>query len=818
MPGLLEAYGIPGAGIALVVDGEVVWTGAYGLADVERGLPMTPQIVFRGESLSKPVTAWGVLKLVEEGRVELDQPVERYLGGFTLPRGKFSSEGVTVRRLLGNTAGLPLGTLGVEFPPGAPMPSLEEALAREARPLLPPGAVFHYSNPGFNLLELLVERVTGRPFERYMEEEILRPLGMEEAEYGWSGRLEGRVAMGYDLEGTPVPFYVYPENGSGGLLLTVDDAARFIVAGVDGGRSPSMGGGVLPPASLRLLRIPVVERLGIYSLVAHGYGLGHLVETLPTGQTAVFHGGQGHGWMTHLHMVPATGDGLVILTNSQRSWPFIAGLVEDWAVWRGFGGVGMERITRGVAVLRFIVGLLLLAALVQGVRLLAGVASRRRGFSPLQGEGRVLRGVQFAVFLLVVGLVGWAMSLDYFFLSSVFPRWTPRLGMASLLLAGVLLASALFPRLERGAPKEVGGGGRGAGTRRAQSLLLLFVLPGAGACGARATAADLPAPAAVESTPTERVLLPFLFHTPETRLGGGVVPSLYRRLKPDLPESSLVTAATLTARRQYTRGLRFRLTDGGAPGSAWTTPWDAGEAASTSPWGRRSEEGVFPDGGRRVPQPHIPDQQPGGGDPDLEPGGAVHPDVRGRSVLCVHQERQQRVLPHQVEEVRGFVRLQGMDRAGTGAFVVDVLVAPREAVQLVLGVEPQDVGHRVPLEDMGVHQELVPGNGQRDLTSIGKLHVGLEGSWTGGDRGDCGSHLLQRESPVALGGGTQRRRQGGHRQEKQAGTGAPHGAHPPSAPEGMDPEPQQCEGSGTQPQGQVQQDSGHHLASETWGY
>ena len=118
---------------------------------------------------------------------------------------------------------------------------------------------------------------------------------------------------------------------------------------------------------------PVSENIGIYGLVFDAYGLGYYIETLPNGKLAVAHGGQGTGIMTHFHAVPETGDAFVILTNSQRSWPFIARLLSDWAQWRGFPSVGMGRMVLGEYGMWVLVGIIWFSLLLQVRRLAAGI-------------------------------------------------------------------------------------------------------------------------------------------------------------------------------------------------------------------------------------------------------------------------------------------------------------------------------------------------------------------------------------------------------------------------------------------------------------
>jgi CubicO group peptidase (beta-lactamase class C family) len=346
IPRLMERYEVPGLAVAVVRGGRPVWSAAYGFADRESNRPMTVEAVFRAESISKAVTAWNVMRLVEQGRIGLDDPVQKYLGDWKLPESRYAAEQVTIRRLLSNRAGMPLGAVGplVQYPPGSEMPPLREYLAHEARLEREPGSAYAYSNVGFNLLELVVEEVTGRDFAEYMAAEVLRPLGMRGSSFAWSPNVARRIATGYDLRGHAVPAYVYPARASGGLFTTVDDLARFVSAGTSG----RGGQGELEPEAIRALLSPQIEVAGVFGLVADSYGLGHFTEELPGGRRAVSVGGQGNGWMSDFHLVPETGDAIVILTNSQRSWPLMSHVLNDWARASGVGPVKWVRIAYGV--------------------------------------------------------------------------------------------------------------------------------------------------------------------------------------------------------------------------------------------------------------------------------------------------------------------------------------------------------------------------------------------------------------------------------------------------------------------------------------
>ncbi len=334
---------VPGVGIALIVDREIVWTQAYGYADLENQQEVTTDSIFRVESISKSLTAWGIMHLVEQGLLDLDKPVHTYLTGWTFPEAIIPTQQVTVRRLLSHNAGLTLGTIGNEYAPEDNIPSLEDDLSQETSFYAEPGSGFSYTNTGYNLLELIIEQASGQDFSDFMLEEVLKPLSMHSATFEWSEALRHQMTTGYDLKGNPVQVYMYPAKASGGLFATVNDIAQFVTAGMRGNYYQNTG--VLSQESLRKIQSPQVPIAGIYAVVADDYGFGHFIESLPGNQKAAWHGGQGHGWMSHFHIIPETGDGIVILTNSQRSWPLIARILSEWSTWRGIGAVKMSRIT-----------------------------------------------------------------------------------------------------------------------------------------------------------------------------------------------------------------------------------------------------------------------------------------------------------------------------------------------------------------------------------------------------------------------------------------------------------------------------------------
>ncbi|BFN37523.1 serine hydrolase domain-containing protein [Fidelibacter multiformis] len=438
IPEEMEKYEIPGLCIALVRNHQVVWTGAYGLADREQEIPMTTDALCRVESISKSVTAWGVMKLVEKGLIRLEDPIGLYLKKTDFPETDPDWRSVTIHQLLSHTAGFPLGSIGpdVEYPPFSKMPAPAEYLTSEIQGLHTPGQKFVYSNVGFNTLEILIEKVSGQDFSSYMTAEILLPLGMTRSGFTFSPEELPEIPSGYETDGTPVPPYVYPVHASGGLMAPIDDIARFLTAGKRGEQR------VLDPESLTKIFTSHTDVKGLYGFVSDGYGYGHFVERLSDGRQAVWHGGQGHGWMTHFHLLPGSGDGIVLLTNSQRSWPFFGKVLLEWTRWLEIPPVGMSRILTASRVFLGVIILIFLAAIFLISFVIYGMIQEKYRFHPLSEKNCLKRLLSGLVGMAILALLLWAIKLPYFFLSSVFPASTPLLGYGLLLLAvGFILSS-----------------------------------------------------------------------------------------------------------------------------------------------------------------------------------------------------------------------------------------------------------------------------------------------------------------------------------------------------------------------------------------
>jgi CubicO group peptidase (beta-lactamase class C family) len=314
IPQLMERYKVPGVAVSLV-QGDAVWSKGYGLADQAQGIPVTDDTVFQVASISKAVTSWGVMKLVEKGQLDLDAPVEQYLTRWHLPPSSFDASGVTIRRLLSHSAGLSTNNY-YGLPPDQALPSLEESLSRISggvQIVMEPGTQYNYAGGGFTLLQLIIEEVTGETFAAYMQREVLDPLGMSHSSFEWRKDLRPATAVGYTQSGSPYPNFLFTEQAAAGLHSTAEDLARFVAAEMPGPNGEFPGRGVLAPETLDLMFEPLFPlQMGA------AQGLGQSILTIPDGSKVIQHWGGSRGWRGYIAANPKWGMGFVILTNSDN--------------------------------------------------------------------------------------------------------------------------------------------------------------------------------------------------------------------------------------------------------------------------------------------------------------------------------------------------------------------------------------------------------------------------------------------------------------------------------------------------------------------
>lgn len=335
-PDLLETHGCPGIALA-VLAGDDSHIRCGGLADIEAGRPVTEHTVFHACSISKAVSAWGIQRLVDDGVIDLDRPVDDYLTRWHLPPSEFDNRAVTVRRLLSHTAGLPVeGYTGVspDFPlpdsvdilegRSAPMDSRQEAYARKwgfdpatkheaIRVKWSPGERWSYSGGGYVVLDLLIEEVTGKPAADYLDEAVLEPLGLSASTFRIPDAPDPAAAVGYDEQCQPLPRYRFPHCTAGALRTTIGDLARFARCEFDRPGIDQPGRGVISPQAFAEMFRPLMFAESAGGIDFH-MGLGHFVAETDGG-TLIQHSGGSTGWRSIYFVLPRSGQGFAVLIN-----------------------------------------------------------------------------------------------------------------------------------------------------------------------------------------------------------------------------------------------------------------------------------------------------------------------------------------------------------------------------------------------------------------------------------------------------------------------------------------------------------------------
>ncbi|OGO28853.1 MAG: hypothetical protein A2Z16_11185 [Chloroflexi bacterium RBG_16_54_18] len=380
IPGRMDKFEIPGAAVALVHGGEVVYSQAFGLRDIELNQPATDGDLWQVGSLSKSVSAWGVMKLVEKGVIELEAPVETYLESWHLPPAEFDTGQVTIRHLLTHTGGLSI-TPYAGLPKGTPAPSLPkffQLAAEQGSPLYvqyPPGEAFRYSDNHYHLLQLVIEDSTGESFPDFMRREILQPLGMLDSWYEFTPEVENRMGWGYNSLFEGLDEYSYSQKAAAGLFTSVQDMGRYASAIMPGPNGEPVGRGVLKAETVSQMLAAQVELAGFEQLLFNGdYGYGYIREQLPGGLTVYSHPGGNPGWIAELAIIPSSGDGLVVFTNIAHGYVLFAAVMDQWMKWLGNPRPHISSLILGSGVVFDVVGFLLVGgALVLLVSLAAAV-------------------------------------------------------------------------------------------------------------------------------------------------------------------------------------------------------------------------------------------------------------------------------------------------------------------------------------------------------------------------------------------------------------------------------------------------------------
>jgi CubicO group peptidase (beta-lactamase class C family) len=312
---MMRKEGIPGVSVAVIDRGQIVWAQGFGYRDIAKRLPVDTDTQFQAGSISKPVTALGVLRLKESGQFDLDKDVNGYLKDWRLD-SRWPDKPVTLRLLLCHRAGMvPPGFIG--FSEAREPPSLVEVLTKHllmngpVKVSHPPGSEFRYSGGGYCVVQKAMEDVTGQPFEMVMSKTLLEPLQMNRSHFRQPPLEQetGNAARGYGWMKTLAyggRWGVFPQKAAAGLWTTPQDLAKLIMA-VQKAKSGEAAGPISLPIAEEFLKPQFDGSTGM-GIFLDGEG-----ET-----RGFFHAGSNRGYFARFGASVSNGRAWVIMTNAQK--------------------------------------------------------------------------------------------------------------------------------------------------------------------------------------------------------------------------------------------------------------------------------------------------------------------------------------------------------------------------------------------------------------------------------------------------------------------------------------------------------------------
>ena len=295
---------VPGMSIALIRDGKTFWAHGFGVKDVKTNQLVTEETTLEAASLSKPVFAYGVLKLVDAGKLDLDAPLTKYLPQRYI-EGDERLDKITARIVLSHRTGF------------------RNWRGDGSNPLkiyFTPGEKFSYSGEGYVYLQKVVEQITGKKLNEYMSEAVFVPLGMTSSSYVWRAEYDARTATGHDADGQPQDKWKPQEaNAASSLQTTAGDYARFVEAVLDGKG--------LKPVTLQELEKPQIAVDPAYTNCTDRvpgqlskelfWGLGWGIQETKDGES-LWHWGDNGSFKAYVVAYPKQKIGVVMFLNGEN--------------------------------------------------------------------------------------------------------------------------------------------------------------------------------------------------------------------------------------------------------------------------------------------------------------------------------------------------------------------------------------------------------------------------------------------------------------------------------------------------------------------
>jgi len=333
----MKFYHVNGVSIAVIRDYKIEWARGFGWADISERRPVTTSTLFQAGSMSKSLNGVAVLRLVQDGKLNLEEDINRYLITWKFPYDSLSrGKKITMANLLSHTAGLSVhGFPGYEK--DAPLPALPQILdgifpanTVAVRSVFEPSLKGEYSGGGTTISQLILQDITNMPYDKFMWENVLKPMGMSNSFFMQPPPVKNRrqLATGYDVDGKEVKgkYHIYPEQAAAGLWTTPTDLAKYIVETQLSLQAKSNK--LLSQTMTRLMLTPYKNKT---------FALGVFIDTIG-GRVYFSHGGQDRGFIGRYFGSFEGGNGVVVMTNTDDI-PIVNEIINSVAIvykWKDF--------------------------------------------------------------------------------------------------------------------------------------------------------------------------------------------------------------------------------------------------------------------------------------------------------------------------------------------------------------------------------------------------------------------------------------------------------------------------------------------------
>jgi len=300
---------VPSVAVAVARDGRIVWEEGFGWADRENRVPATAHTLYSLASISKPITATALMILKERGLIDLDRPINHYLGDAKVNVRIGDPAAATVRKVANHTAGLPLHYQFFYEDEPYRAPSRDETILRYGNTVTAPGERYYYSNLGYGILDYVISRASGKSYPDFMRAEVFVPLGLTHMSVDVDAAMQKQQAVRYGTDGLPIPFYGFDHPGGSAIYASAHDLARFGMFHLKSHLPDQKP--ILSDRAIDDMQQPTADAGN-----GQGYGIGWATNEYAGGRRSVSHTGGMGGVSTALRLFPAEKVAIVVLTNA----------------------------------------------------------------------------------------------------------------------------------------------------------------------------------------------------------------------------------------------------------------------------------------------------------------------------------------------------------------------------------------------------------------------------------------------------------------------------------------------------------------------